>query len=98
MNCQSTSDTTGWRFARNWWRADTEAGRAQTPVGYSHGVGPLYPASHRTSRTRAMGAPLSSEELRIPPAALGASGRAAIAGGHPRRPPVGGGPRSGSVL
>src|SRR5918996_1567457 len=53
--------------------------------------------SHCASYHRAMGTPLPSAELRLSPATLGPPGRAASAGGHPRRLPVGGGPRPGSV-
>ena len=47
---------------------------------------------------RAMGTALPPQELWISPAALGPSGRAAKAGGPPRRLPLGGGPGSGSLF
>jgi hypothetical protein len=46
----------------------------------------------RSGSRRAMGTPLPPAQLRFSPAALGASGRAAVAGGYPKRQALGGRP------
>src|SRR5713226_8299283 len=79
-------------------RGDPEAGWEDPSLGHSHGVGPIYPASHRASDHSAMGTPFSPSQLRIPPTALGPSGGAPRASEYPGRLGLGGGRGLAGVL
>jgi hypothetical protein len=68
------------------------------PLGIPTVVDRFRKPSHRANHQRRMGTPLPPQQLRVPPRTLGASGRAASTGGHPRRICLGGGHRHGSVL
>ncbi len=77
---------------------DPEAGRRSAQARHSDGAGSVDPAGGDAGSARRVGAGVFLTQLRVPAAAVEASGGGSGARLHSRRPQLGGGRGSGEVL